>query len=258
MPNRIIRSDLLTSERYWSVTTEARQLFQHLMLVADDFGLYTASNYALRATCYGLEKPSAEKVERWLSELNDCQLIIVYEVNGGRFLFLPRFKQFVRNKKSRYPIAPNVFKELAKEMQCIRIADDMHVQRIGKEEEEEEDKKTKKIPPSGGVVPTLDLQKRVFDEAVEMLAPEHGDKGARSLVGKIRKVMGDEELLKLLAEARTTSSPVEWLMACARRAQICKRISDESNGEPVIPLKDGRYKCGVHYYDPKGERLVSV
>jgi hypothetical protein len=258
MPNRIIRSDILTSERYWSVTTDARQLFQHLMLVADDFGLYTASNYALRATCYGLEKPAPEKVERWLSELQDAELVLLYEVKGQRFVFLPRFKQFVRNKRSRYPIAPNVFKQLAAEMQCIRIADDMHVQRIGKEEEEEEEKKKSK-PPAGGAVPALeDLQKKVFDEAVSLLAPEHGEKGARSLVGKIRKVMGDKELVDLLAEARKTTAPVEWLMKCARRAQICKRISDENNGEPVTALKDGRFKCSVHYYSPQGERLVSV
>jgi hypothetical protein len=138
MPNRIIRSDMLTSERYWSVTTDARQLFQHLMLVADDFGLYTASNYALRATCYGLEKPSAEKVERWLNELNDAGLVIVYECNAARFIYIPRFRQLVRNKRSKYPIADNVFKHLTHELQCIRHADDMHVIRIGKEEEEEE------------------------------------------------------------------------------------------------------------------------
>lgn len=143
MPNRIIRSDLLTSERYWSVTTEARQLFQHLMLVADDFGLYTGSNYALRATCYGLEKPAAEKVERWLSELADAALVVVYECNGARFLCIPRFRQLVRNKRSKYPIAPNLFKHLASELQCIRHADDMHVLRIGKEGEGEEEGENK-------------------------------------------------------------------------------------------------------------------
>jgi hypothetical protein len=143
MPNRIIRSDLLTSERYWSVTTEARQLYMHLLLVADDFGLYTASNYAIRATCYGLEKPSSEKVERWLSELSDAGLCLVYECKSNRFVFLPRFRQLVRNKRSKYPIAPNVFKYLASELQCIRHADDMHAHRIGKEEEEEGEEETR-------------------------------------------------------------------------------------------------------------------
>jgi hypothetical protein len=39
MPNRVIREGILDSPRYWSVSTEERQLFVHLMLLADDFGL---------------------------------------------------------------------------------------------------------------------------------------------------------------------------------------------------------------------------
>jgi hypothetical protein len=188
------------------VTAEARQLYVHLLLVADDFGLYTASNYALRATCYGLEKPSAEKVERWLNELNDGGLVVVYECKGARFLCLPRFKQLVRNKRSKYPVHPSVFKHLASELQCISHADDMHVQRIGKEEEEEGEEK------KGAAKPRVSGAKRL--ELPDWLAEDvwqrwHAFRNVRKGWTTDAKRLSLSKLAKLKAEGHDPKSVIE-------------------------------------------------
>ncbi|MEA3044559.1 MAG: hypothetical protein QOH47_2397 [Sphingomonadales bacterium] len=66
---------------------------------------------------------------------------------------------------------------------------------------------------SSGETP-VDFQKRAFDLGVEVL----GLKGtpapqARSLVGKWRKVVGDERVGDLLEQARDKADPVEWVAA---------------------------------------------
>jgi len=35
MPDRLVRDEILRSERYWTVSIEAQRLFLHLQLIAD-------------------------------------------------------------------------------------------------------------------------------------------------------------------------------------------------------------------------------
>lgn len=59
-----------------------------------------------------------------------------------------------------------------------------------------------------------DFCKAVFDGAVALLATGGRDEQkARSLVGRMRKTIGDAELLVILREAEDKSDPAEWLMA---------------------------------------------
>jgi hypothetical protein len=127
MPNRIIRSDILTSERYWSVSCEAQRLFFHLTLVVDDFALFTATNFAIRAACLQGAGATPLEVDRWVGELVDSGLIVRYEARGAPYLWIPRTGWNIRAKRSKYPVTPFVFNNMAQEMQRIRLADDMHV-----------------------------------------------------------------------------------------------------------------------------------
>lgn len=70
------------------------------------------------------------------------------------------------------------------------------------------------LPSGNGVDSPIDYQKRAFDLGVEVL----GAKGttaaqARSLVGKWRKVAGDQRVGDLLEQARGKADPVEWVAA---------------------------------------------
>lgn len=105
MPNRLIRDGLLDSERYWSATIEARQMFVHLLLTADDFGCFNAANLFLRRRCFS-ESPTSERVEKLLIELVDNDLIRLYEANKVRYGFIPRFAQRLQRMTLKHPQPP--------------------------------------------------------------------------------------------------------------------------------------------------------
>lgn len=102
MPNRLIREGLLESEAVLSVPVEARWLFVTIMLSADDVGLFEATEFRLGRKA----DVSRDSVGRLLTMLADVDLIRLYEVNGKRFGFIPRFRQRVQIKSTRHPLPP--------------------------------------------------------------------------------------------------------------------------------------------------------
>jgi len=115
MPDRIIRDELLTSERYWSVGIEAQQLFVHLLLRADSLGRFSGKNFTIRMACYPGHQRTPDIVEKLLSDLNDADLIRLYSVNGERFVFVPRYRQRLRYTNSKYPPPPKEINDIPKE-----------------------------------------------------------------------------------------------------------------------------------------------
>lgn len=107
----MIRDDLLKSERYWSCSPEARNLFVSIVLSADDTARAQGSAWYLRTHCMA-GTVSNERAEKLLSELQDCDLVRVYQNDGARYLFIPRFKQRLRYVHSKYPEPPNEINDL--------------------------------------------------------------------------------------------------------------------------------------------------
>ena len=140
MPTRLIREDLLDSERYWACTIEARQLFVHLMLVADDLGCFSAAPLRLMRRCFE-DRPTPERLQTLLQQLADQDLIRLYEAKGAPYAFIPRFGQRVRVTSLKHPLPPpalyqddekaksqfNKIKHLASEMTGICPSDDGHL-----------------------------------------------------------------------------------------------------------------------------------
>lgn len=112
MSNRMVRDDLLTSERYWACSPEARNLYVSILLSADDCARYTASNFALRTKCMA-GTVTAERIDKLLEELMDVDLVRIYEHEQARYLFVPRFRQRLRYTNSRYPEPPPQISDLA-------------------------------------------------------------------------------------------------------------------------------------------------
>jgi hypothetical protein len=111
VPDRIVRDELLTSERYWQCSPEARNLYLSIILSADDLARYTGSVFALRSRCMA-GTVSAEIVGKLKAELVAADLIRPYQVDGKDFLFIPRFRQRQRHvKRSRYPEPPNAIND---------------------------------------------------------------------------------------------------------------------------------------------------
>ena len=106
MPDRVIRDDMLDSERYLGLSSDtARMLFVHFVLVADDLGNAEASDLFIRRRLlpHGTT-PSA--IATLLSELGDADLIRVYENADKRYVHIPRFRQRLRYTKSAHPRPP--------------------------------------------------------------------------------------------------------------------------------------------------------
>jgi hypothetical protein len=105
MPTRLIREALLDSERYWSTTIEARQLFIHLMLLADDVGCVSLAPVFVSRRCFD-DRPNREKVDLLLQQLHDVDLLRIYEHEGGRYGFIPRFRQRIQIRRLKHPLPP--------------------------------------------------------------------------------------------------------------------------------------------------------
>lgn len=112
MSDRIIRDELLTSERYWAVSNEAKLLYIHLILNADDTARFSGKNFTLRTACFPSQAMQPEHMERLLNELQEQDLIRLYMVEGERFVFIPRFKQRLRFINSKFPPPPNEINDL--------------------------------------------------------------------------------------------------------------------------------------------------
>lgn len=102
MPNRLIREGMLDSEAVLSIPIEARWLFVTIMLSADDVGLFEATEFRLGRRA----DTGRDSVGRLIQMLSDADLIRLYEVDGKRYGFIPRFRQRVQIKSTRHPLPP--------------------------------------------------------------------------------------------------------------------------------------------------------
>ena len=121
MPDRIIRDEILQSERYWSCSTEAQRLFIHLVLVVDDAARFSGKNFTIRAACFPARPIEPDDLERWISELTDADLIRLYQIEGQRYIFIPRTRQRKRYvASSKYPPPPISINDLTDEKSASR------------------------------------------------------------------------------------------------------------------------------------------
>ena len=106
MPDRIVRDELLTSERYWSVPESAQLLFHHLISVVDDYGNGPAGHFAIRSKCYAGRHIDNAVIEKLVTLLADVDLIRLYRVADVGYLHIPRFRQRLRITKHKFPASP--------------------------------------------------------------------------------------------------------------------------------------------------------
>jgi hypothetical protein len=108
MPNRLIRDDLLKSDRWLGLAHPAERLaFVVLALQCDDAGCVEASDGALvrlwRDSCNIKGREDAVRV---LAALVDADLVRPYDVSGKRYLFLPRTRWRLRSPRLKHPSPP--------------------------------------------------------------------------------------------------------------------------------------------------------
>ena len=106
MPDRLIRDELLTSERFIGLpSNDERIAFIALLLTADWLGNTEAGEMRLWRLWrdLGIDR---EDVDQVLFELAQPDLIRAYEFEGKRYAHIPRFRQQLRYTKCLHPLSP--------------------------------------------------------------------------------------------------------------------------------------------------------
>ena len=105
MADRIIRSDILTSDSVNLLSWPAEVFYRRLMSIADDFGRYDGRASLLRGSLYSLklDKVSEADIAKWLDECQKAGLVSFYHVDGKPYLEILKFGQRLRIMKSKYP-----------------------------------------------------------------------------------------------------------------------------------------------------------
>ena len=120
MPNRIVRDAILDSPRYHGLSSDtARLLFFELLLLADDYGLTPAYPLFLSRRTAAARRATDEAITKLLAELADHDLIRVYTSGGQAYAYIPRFQNWPRAQKTKWPMPPaelggNEIKDLQK------------------------------------------------------------------------------------------------------------------------------------------------
>jgi hypothetical protein len=107
MPNRLVRDEMLESEAILSLPIEARWLYVTILLSADDVGLFEATSFKL-ARRADIRRESGDKL---LQMLADADLIRLYEAEGKRYGFIPKFRQRIQIKYPKHPLPPKTLME---------------------------------------------------------------------------------------------------------------------------------------------------
>lgn len=95
----------MESEAVLSLPVEARWLFVIIMLSADDLGLFEATEFKLARRA----DVSRELAGKLLAMMADVDLVRLYEINGKRYGFIPKFGQRLQIKKTKHPLPPAAF-----------------------------------------------------------------------------------------------------------------------------------------------------
>lgn len=107
MPDRIIRDELLESERWLSLKDNADRLaYIALLLRADSLGNFTAEPYRLMRMWRDFGISTLQLVAKTMSELADHDLIRLYASGEKALLHIPRFNSYSRYLSRIYPLSP--------------------------------------------------------------------------------------------------------------------------------------------------------
>ena len=106
MPNRIIKESICTSDSIDGLSWFEEVMFYRLMVNCDDFGRFDGRVPVIKNRLFPLKEDlTAKTVKSGLTKLASAGLVMLYEVEGKPFLYLPTWNdhQSVRAKKSKYP-----------------------------------------------------------------------------------------------------------------------------------------------------------
>ena len=224
MPNRLIREEMLESESILSLPVEARWLYVTILLSADDIGLFEATSFKL-ARKADIRREAGESL---LSMLADADLVRLYEVGGKRYGFIPKFRQRLQIKRSKYPHPPaglllddedasNKIKDLASKTTVVQqqstvVQQEVTVAQPSEPEPEPERDKGTNVPLSAGRLPTCPQREilGLYAKHLPHLAQPRVWEGNRATILKQRWIQASKPSAYSPKGYRTKEDGLEW------------------------------------------------
>lgn len=102
MANRVLR-DWTFSENIEQLSYESEVFFTRLIMKADDYGKFHASEKLLKAALFPLREIKLDKITKMLQECEQIGILMIYHVNGKPYLKINDFGQRLRVMNSKFP-----------------------------------------------------------------------------------------------------------------------------------------------------------
>lgn len=105
MPNRIIKEQICTSPDISNLSWFGEVLFYRLIVSCDDFGRCDGHPAIIKGRLFPLKDVTVKEIEAALTDLENNQMIVRYEVGGREFIQLTNWErhQSRRAKNSKFP-----------------------------------------------------------------------------------------------------------------------------------------------------------
>lgn len=112
MPQRFLKPAIRQSRRWNRCSFAAQSLFIRLLTLVDDFARYEADPELLRSEAFPYGDPdgnpiTVDNICQQMTALVDKDMMVIYDVNGVKYLELKRWSERVRSEKSRFPAPPS-------------------------------------------------------------------------------------------------------------------------------------------------------
>ena len=98
---RMIHTSIWASEQFATLSKTGRLLFIGIITHSDDEGRFKASSALIRAEIFPYDDMSSEAIEKEINNVADSGLIVLYEVNGQRYGYLPTWETYQTLRKDR-------------------------------------------------------------------------------------------------------------------------------------------------------------
>lgn len=129
MPDRIIRDELLQSDRWLDLPTDTHRLvYENMILIADDYGNIKGGPRRLFRWMHSFSQVKTEPDSiKLMSDLQDVDLVRRYEADGLEFWHLPRFHNSRRYWVRKWPMSPYEEQQVIPSKQRIPQNPNAHV-----------------------------------------------------------------------------------------------------------------------------------
>jgi hypothetical protein len=108
VPNRMLYTGLLTSDKVNKLKATEFELYVRLLLVVDDFGRFQGSSVRVARSCWpDREDITSKQVDPMLCRLHEVGLAVIYIVEDQRYLQITNWTQRSRATESKYPPMPD-------------------------------------------------------------------------------------------------------------------------------------------------------